>query len=124
MAEALARHRASEVIAASIAGIAPLGVIAESTRAVLKERDVRMDGQYSKRLNEEESEAADLIVNMTGRPGEALFAGSKVKVEDWDVGDPYGEDLAVYRQICDEIEARLADLAERLRQQQAESNNT
>ncbi len=123
MAEALARHLASEVIAPSSAGIRPLGVIAEPTRAVLTERGVRMDGQYSKPLTEEDSEAADLIVNMTGRPGE-LFAGSKVKVEDWDVGDPYGEDLEVYRQICDEIEARLSDLAERLRQQQAESNDT
>ncbi len=124
MAEALARRRASDVIAPSSAGIAPLGVISESTQAVLTERGVRMDGQYSKPLTEEDSEAADLIVNMTGRPGEALFARSKVKVEDWYVEDPYGEDLEVYRQICDEIEARLAELVERLRWQQVESNDT
>jgi protein-tyrosine-phosphatase len=37
-------------------------------------------------------------------------------VEDWDVGDPYGLDLAVYRAICDQIEARIEELARRLRE--------
>jgi protein-tyrosine-phosphatase len=36
-------------------------------------------------------------------------------VEDWDVGDPFGSDLAVYRRIRDEIERRVGDLIERLR---------
>jgi hypothetical protein len=31
------------------------------------------------------------------------------------VGDPYGFNLAVYREIRDQIEARVEDLARRLR---------
>jgi protein-tyrosine-phosphatase len=38
------------------------------------------------------------------------------RVEDWDVGDPYGFNLGVYRAIRDEIEARVEDLARRLRE--------
>jgi len=32
------------------------------------------------------------------------------------VGDPYGFNLAVYREIRDQIEARVEDLARRLRE--------
>jgi len=28
-------------------------------------------------------------------------------VVDWDIADPYGEDMFLYRQICDEIEEHL-----------------
>jgi protein-tyrosine-phosphatase len=38
-------------------------------------------------------------------------------VEDWDVEDPYGEDLATYRRICEDIEGRVEELAERLRRE-------
>ena len=122
MAEALARHSTSDVIEASSAGIAPLGRIAEATQAVLEERGVSMDGQFSKALRPDDSKAAEVIVNMTGLPGTAVFVGSKAKVEDWAIEDPYGEDLETYRRICDEIEERVADLAVRLRQQQEKSN--
>jgi protein-tyrosine-phosphatase len=117
MGEAWARHLASDVIAPSSAGLTPLGEIVHTTCAVLKERGVKTDGQYSKGLTQSAREEADLIVNMTGLPGKAIFKGSKAKVEDWRVDDPYGEDQARYRQIRDEIEERVADLAERLRWQ-------
>ncbi len=124
MAEALARHSASDVIEPSSAGIAPLGEIARLTEAVLKERGVPIEGQYSKGLFDEELETPDLIINMTGRPGRDLFPPDKKKVEDWDVRDPYGEDIEIHRRICDEIEARLLDLANRLRRKQAEAGQT
>lgn len=113
IAEALARHSAADVLEASSAGISPLGKVAEPTRRVLLERGVSTDGQFSKSLREVEADAADLIVNMTGMPGTALFPGATVV--DWDVDDPYGEDLGTYRQICDDIEERLAQLTASLR---------
>ncbi len=119
MAEALARYLASDVIAPSSAGLAPLGEIANLTRMVLEERGVKTDGQYSKGLTQSAREEAELIVNITGLPGHAVFTGSKAKVEDWRVGDPYGEDAERYRQIRDEIEERVADLTQRLRRHQA-----
>ena len=115
MAEAIARHSASDVIAPSSAGLVPFGEVPATTRAVLDERGISADGQASKPLRDEDLSAVDLVINMTGRPGAAVFSEPRPRFEDWDVGDPYGLDLAVYRAICDEIESRVEDLARRLR---------
>ena len=116
MAEALARHSASDVIDPSSAGLSPLGHIADSTRKVLLERGIRMVGQSSKGLNDNTLfEPPDLIVNMTGIPGSSIFPGRLV--EDWDVEDPFGEDMETYRRICDDVVERLAELTARLRAQ-------
>ena len=114
MAEALARHSASDVIEAASAGLSPFGTIVEPTRKILLERGVRVDGQHSKGLREVEPDSFDLIVNMTGMPGRALFPGAHVV--DWDIADPYGEDMLTYRQICDEIGEHLDTLAASLRE--------
>ncbi|MBI3404842.1 MAG: hypothetical protein HY046_05245 [Acidobacteria bacterium] len=84
------------------------------TRRVLAERGVPIGTQFSKGLREADPDFAELIVNMTGIPGKALFAGAK-QVEDWDIADPYGEDMGLYRQICGEIEEQVSALAARLR---------
>jgi len=116
MAEALARHHASDVIEATSAGISPLGVIADPTRQVLLERGVLMPGHSSKGATEANISSAELIVNMTGIHGKALFRENlSAPVEDWEVTDPYGDDLSVYRRVCDEIEALVIELAARLR---------
>jgi arsenate reductase len=117
IAEAVARQAASDVIVASSAGLSPLGRIQDSTQKVLLERGIPFDGQFSKGLNDDTLlRPADLVINMSGYPGRSFFAGRKF--EDWDVEDPYGEDMETYRRICDDIEARVADLAARLRAQQ------
>lgn len=115
MAEALARHEGSDVIEPASAGVAALGVIAPATRAVLAERGVRTDGQYSKTLTPSDCEEADLIVNMAGKPADVVLRGYESKSVDWEVADPYGQDLELYRRICDEIDDRVRQLAEHLR---------
>jgi protein-tyrosine-phosphatase len=116
MAEAIARHTASDVIESSSAGLVPFGMIPSTTLDVLRERGISADGQKSKPLRSEDMAAADLVINMTGRSGGAIFSEPVAKFEDWDVGDPYGFNLSVYRGICDQIEARVEDLARRLRE--------
>jgi arsenate reductase len=117
LAEAVARHTASDVITAFSAGVSPLGRVQDSTRKVLLERNIPTDGLSSKGVNDDTiSLPIDLIINMSGYPGSSSFAGRNF--EDWDVEDPYGEDMETYRRICDDIEARIADLAARLRAQQ------
>jgi arsenate reductase (thioredoxin) len=115
MAEAIARHRASDVIEPASAGLVPFGEIPGTTLAVLRERGISADGQTSKPLGSEEMSAADIVINMTGRTGATIFKEPAAAIEDWDVGDPYGSNLAVYREIRDEIEKRVEDLAQRLR---------
>ena len=113
MAEGLANELAADVIEAQSAGVSPLGHIANSTREVLLDRGISIDGHFSKFLNDSSLTQPDLIVNMSGLQGETLFDGRAF--EDWDVGDPYGDDMETYRRICDDIEARVRDLAARLR---------
>lgn len=117
MAEAIAKNVAADVIEPSSAGLVPFGEITGPTLAVLTEHGFSAEGQQSKPLLPEELFAADLVVNMTGRSGAALFTEPTPPLEDWDVGDPFGFNLTVYRQIRDQIEARVEDLARRLREQ-------
>jgi arsenate reductase (thioredoxin) len=114
MAEALARHHASDVIDAQSAGISPLGRVADATRRALLGRGVPADGLNSKGIASAALISVDLIVNMSGIPGASLFTGSAY--EDWDVEDPYGEDMETYQRICEDIESRVLELAARLRQ--------
>lgn len=116
MAEALARHLASDVIEPASAGISPLGHITEPARAVLLERGVSLGRQFSKGLREADPDHAHLVVNMTGIPGKSLFPGAEIL--DWEIDDPYGEDLSTYRRACDDIEALVKQLAAKLREEQ------
>ena len=116
MAEAIARHDAPDIISAESAGVSPLGFIDNTTKRVLRERGISFDGQFSKGLHAHAPKKPDLIVNMSGIPGSSLFAGKRV--EDWPVQDPFGEDIETHRRICDDIEARIKDLASRLRRSQ------
>ncbi len=119
IAEALGRELAGDVMQSSSAGTAALGEIAQQTGEVLRERGIQLQGQFSKQLRQEDCEAADIIINMSGKPAETIFAANPAKVINWTVMDPYFADSEKYRQICDEIEAKIGELAESLRQKQA-----
>jgi protein-tyrosine-phosphatase len=115
MAEAIARNLAGDVIEATSAGLVPFGEIPATTLTVLAERGFSAEGQSSKPLRPEDLSAVDLVINMTGRSGASIFTDRTPHFEDWDVGDPYGSNLTVYRVIRDQIEARVEELAQRLR---------
>ena len=117
MAEAIARHSASDVIDPSSAGLVPFGEIPSTTLTVLRGRGISAEGQSSKPLRPEDVTAAEIVINMTGRSGATIFSEKLPQLEDWDVGDPFGSDLAVYREIRDQIQVRVDDLARHLREQ-------
>src|ERR1700731_9389 len=104
MAEAIAKHVAADVIEPSSAGLVAFGEIAGLTHTVLEEHGISAEGQHSKSLQVEAMSSVDLVVNMTGRASSALFTEPSPPVEDWEVGDPFGFNIAVYRSIRDEIE--------------------
>lgn len=113
MAEAIARRDAADVITAESAGIHPLGFIDPTAKSVLAERNIPIDGQFSKGLHNPSLAPPDLIINMSGLPGKAHFLHQTF--EDWNVEDPFGEGMETHRRICDDIERRITDLAARLR---------
>lgn len=113
MAEAIARHCASDIIVPESAGLRPLGFIDPTARSVLHNRGISMHGQRSKGLHSHSLADPDVVINMSGVPGESLFAGKLF--EDWRVRDPFGESIETHARICDDIESRVRDLAGRLR---------
>jgi arsenate reductase len=113
MAEALARHGASDIISAESAGVHPLGFIDNTTQRVLRERGISSEGQFSKSTRDHSLKKPDLIVNMSGVPGATLFSG--LPFEDWKIDDPFGEAIELHRRICDDIERNIKELAARLR---------
>jgi arsenate reductase (thioredoxin) len=122
MAEALARRDAADIIDPASAGISPFGRVVEPTRLVLLEKGMRIDGQFSKGLSDATLFRPDLVINMTGIPGTSLFAHARY--QDWDVEDPYGEHLETYRRICEDIEARVQQLAATLRGEASQGAGT
>jgi arsenate reductase (thioredoxin) len=119
MAEAIARHCASDVMVPESAGLRPLGFIDPTSMAVIQERGISMDGQYSKGLHSHKLTTPILTINMSGVPGESFIKHRAF--EDWPIPDPFGEDMDTHRRICDDIEARIKVLAERLRSQRGQS---
>src|SRR5258708_19690074 len=88
MAEAIARYDAADVIDPSSAGLSPMGFIAEQTKQTLMLNGYSANGLTSDALTREAADAADVIINMTGRQGkETLW--DQAKVEDWMGQDPY-----------------------------------
>lgn len=114
MAEAIARRDAPDVIEAASAGLAPMGSLSILTKRTLEANGCPTVGLASKGITAESWEAAEMVINLSGRAREFLFPDWE-KVEDWKVEDPYGADPALYQRIFEEIESRVEELARRLR---------
>jgi len=115
MAEAIARYDAADVIEATSAGLSPLGSIAEQTRQTLLQNGYSANGLTSDALTRDAADAADIIINMTGRPREEAFWDQE-KVEDWMVEDPYGAGQETYQRVFEGIQRRINQLALGLRE--------
>jgi len=120
MAEAIARSDAGDVIEPASAGLYPLGEIPSHTREALLQNGYSAEGLASKPIAPDAWKRADLVVNMSGRMRELEFEDYE-KVEDWHVGDPYGEDSATYQEILEVIRGRVNGLARQLRETQRSS---
>ena len=118
MAEAIARYDAADVMEASSAGLHPLGTTADMTRQTLMKNGYSANGLTSDLLTREDTDAADLVINMTGRTSEEVFRGHRDqrKVEDWLVEDPYGGDPETYQRVFEGIRRRVNQLAMSLRE--------
>jgi protein-tyrosine-phosphatase len=115
MAEAIAAHLASEVMEVSSAGLSAIGRVQSLTKSTIAKNGYPADGLQSKPLEAGDLEAADIIVNMTGRPDFALFQ-DPAKVEDWKVEDPYGSSAETYQRVFEDIESRVVLLIGRVRE--------
>lgn len=114
MAEAIAEHIASDILDVSSAGLAPLGRVQSMTKITLEKNGYPAKGLESKPVELGEFRDADIVVNMSGQPGFAVF-GDISKVEDWAVEDPYRGDAEAYQRVFMDIESRVVELVARVR---------
>ena len=124
MAEAIAWKDASAEMEVSSAGIAPLGFVAELTTQTLLRNGYAVEGLASKPISLEAWESADIVINMSGRAKEFAFHNlpQHTRVEDWPIVDPYG-DPEKYQGTYESVQRRVAELAQRLRNGSARSQD-
>jgi protein-tyrosine-phosphatase len=122
MAEAIARYDAADVIEPSSAGLSPLGFIPELTKQTLIQNDYSAVGLTSDAVTPEACDAADVIINMSGRSMEEKFRNPE-KVEDWIVADPYEDDPQTYQRVFEGIRRRVNQLALDLRDKRQHKKN-
>src|SRR5258708_18391353 len=95
-------------------GISALGFILDLTKRTLTMNGYSADGLISAKTTQEACDAADIIINMSGKPWEETFS-NREKVEDWIVQDPYSTDPETYQRGLEGIQRRIAQLAKGLR---------
>jgi TonB family protein len=114
MAEAIARLDAPDAIDASSAGLMPIGFLPGPTELTLMKNGYWVEGLEPKRISPKIWEQADIVINMSGRPRESAFREYS-KVEDWEMEDPFGENLETYQRVFEKIRVRVGELAQQCR---------
>lgn len=123
MAEAIALRDFADVIEPLSAGLYSLGSVPPLTKQTLAANGCSIIDLNSKPISREVWDTADIVINMSGIAKNRAFTNC-LKVEDWEVQDPYGADSELYQKIFVEIEGRVAMLAGRLRSTQVSSSKT
>lgn len=113
MAAALLNHRAQGRVHVRTAGSAPAEHIHPEAVAALAEIGIDLEQEFPKPLTDEVVRAADAVITMGCGDACPIYPGKRY--QDWEVGDPAGQELPRVRAIRDEIDARvqalLAELA-------------
>lgn len=107
MAEGFARKYGSDVIEPSSAGFAPANIVQPLTKKVMEAKNINIDHQFPKDLDQVGVSQFDLIVNMSGNK---LPGNIPVEVREWTVQDPIGESEETYVQVRDQLEHQVMRL--------------
>ena len=103
MAEGWARHLGFE---AASAGTHPSTKVAANAVAVMAEKGIEIGRQIPKSLNEIDVDSFDLIFSM----GCGVSCPAVPLNGDWELNDPVGQSIEVYRATRDEIERLVREL--------------
>ena len=112
MAEGFANFYGKDVLHAKSAGLSPTPVVAKETVDVMAEKNIDISRHFPKKFEPLEAKNADLIINMSGfvLPGKLETPERK-----WEVRDPYGDSMDVYRAVSNDLELRVMQLILELR---------
>jgi arsenate reductase len=115
MAEAWARHLGAGVIEAESAGLFPASIIQPETIAVMEERGIKLEPRSPRSILLLDPAQYDVLVNMAGVAVSNVMQGFGGRVVSWQVRDPIGQKIEVYRAVRDQIEQKVRELVEELR---------
>jgi arsenate reductase (thioredoxin) len=115
MAEGFARTYGSDVMQAASAGLSPAPIVQPLTKKVMLDKNINIDEQFPKSLDDVDVPAFDLIINMSGMK---LPARMPIEIREWKVEDPIGRTEEVYVTVRDQLEMAVMRLILELRRAQ------
>ena len=110
MAEGWAKYHGKGNVVAYSAGTFPYGSIIEDAYTVMKEKGISLEGQRSKGLRDLAVAEMDVVVRMGHEVQCTPPAGFKGRVVDWDIPDPFGHGVDIFRDVRDLIEEEVLSL--------------
>lgn len=108
MAAGWLRHLAGEAVDVRSAGSAPAEAVNPVAVRAMAEVGVDISGAMPRRLTAEDVAASAVIVTMGC--GDACPVLPDRQYQDWQLTDPAGQEIAVVREVRDEIRARVEKL--------------
>jgi len=116
MAEGFARRFGDDVIEVYSAGTNPTGVVSEDAIEIMKELKIDISRVQSKGLDQVPLAEMDLVVSMAPRPAHLMVPRDfRGRTADWNVEDPVGKSLTVFRRVRADLEKRVRRLVDEIR---------
>ncbi len=116
MAEAFAASFGKGIVEAYSAGSHPAPQVNPDTVRVMKEIDLDLSQHRSKSIQDLAEKRYDYVVTM--RCGEVCPVVPTQAVVAWDIPDPKGKGLGVFRAVRDQIALRVRELLEEIKSSQ------
>jgi protein-tyrosine-phosphatase len=107
-ARAIANAEGREDLVIYSAGSAPAGFVAREAIEGMKEKGIDISRHYSKGVYDLPLQEFDVVVTM-GCGDSCPYVKAKRRV-DWQIPDPIGRGIDFFRQVRDDLEAKILDL--------------
>ena len=118
MAEGFANYYGNHLLVASSAGSHSARIIQPETIQVMQENGIDISKQTSKGLQDVKLEWMDWVIILEASlVGSIRLPSRKTQQLNWFVADPIGRPLDVYRAVRDEIQLKVLDFIEKVRQE-------
>ena len=118
MAEGFARKFGGDSLEIYSAGTNPTGVVSEDAIEIMREVKVDIARLQSKGLDEVPLADMDVVVSMAPRAAAVIVPrGFQGRTIDWNVEDPVGKSLTVFRRVRGDLEVRVKNLIDDIRRE-------
>ena len=110
IAEGLTRQISGEKVSVTSAGIRPLKGLDKEAVEVMNEMGVDITKTKPELFTKDMVDDADVIVSVTGFPINNLLDMGDKQTHVWEIEDPAGEGVDMYRTVRDDIKTRIEEL--------------